>query len=442
MDDRGVFLGEADASIAVANQSAILARRLRAEHAGALAFIGTDPLALLTAASAAFEVGVPLAVAGRYPGEVTAHVTHVYGDRNELSRSSTSREASKSELRDVAIVCPTSGSFGRPHLVPWTQRGVAYQVDATATRLGYKPTDRVAVLTPLSSAYGLSLVAMWLYGRLDIALPTVLRPDAVCMAAQRLGVIGIEASPVWWDLVHRMARWDQVPSSAQILACGGDTLPVPLARACLASTDRPLLDGYGLTEAGPNVALSGPGSWRLGTVGRPLSGTEVAVDATGVLRVRGPGIAQGYLSTADAERATDTENGPRWDGEWLVTGDLADVDVDGFLAITGRASTRLKVRGEIVHPEQVERCLRQAEAVVDVAVISWPVKSTDELVALLVADDPDSAESQCRTLARDLTLPSRPRRYRFVAALPRNANGKLDRSALRTLAESKRDDRL
>lgn len=430
MAEHRVFSGDIELTEAVADRAAALAQRLRADRARAVAFTGDDPVALLAAARAAFDTGVAFVPAGRHAEAVTPHVTHTCTDSDDLHRT---RHAGAADLADVAFVCATSGTSGRPNLVPWTRSAVAYQVEATAARLGYVPEDRVALLMPLGSAYGLSLVAMWLHGRLDVVLPTALGPNTVCAEATRVGVAGIEAPPAWWGLVNRIRRWNRIPASARVLACGGDKLPVDLARSCLAATGRPLLDGYGLTEAGPNVAVSGPDAWRLGSVGRPLDGTAVMVDQDGVLRVRGPGLATGYLA---ATAPDDPGAGPHWDGGWLVTGDRAEIDQDGFLTITGRASTRLKIRGELVHPEQVEQRLHQAEAVVDVAVTTRSVGGVEELTAFVVAEDRRGLEDRCRRLARGLPLPSRPRSYRFVPELPRNANGKLDRLALRTLTET------
>ena len=91
--------------------------------------------------------------------------------------------------------------------------------------------------------------------------------------------------------------------------------------------DKPLLDGYGLSEAGPNVAINGPNNFRVGTVGKALEGTMLKVTEEGELLVKSPSIIKSYLR---GKNKIIDELG------WLHTGDLVRIDQDGYLIVKGR----------------------------------------------------------------------------------------------------------
>src|SRR5690606_11330779 len=96
----------------------------------------------------------------------------------------------------------------------------------------------------------------------------------------------------------------------------------------------PLYEGYGMTECSPVIAANYPGNARLGTVGKPLPGVEIALGEDGEILVRGPSVMKGYLGRERETREALGEEGPA--RGWLRTGDLGAFDGDGFLTILGR----------------------------------------------------------------------------------------------------------
>ena len=100
----------------------------------------------------------------------------------------------------------------------------------------------------------------------------------------------------------------------------------------------PVLEGYGLTETSAAIVVNTPDEQRIGTVGKPLRGTEVRVDSGGELRVRGPQVFSGYWNNPSATAACLDDDG------WFATGDLGDIDDDGYMRILGRQARRSSSR--------------------------------------------------------------------------------------------------
>jgi len=237
---------------------------------------------------------------------------------------------------------------------------------------------------------------------------------------------------------------------------GGDAADAGEIREAL-ELDYPLFPTYGLTEAASQVATARPEQARVapGTVGRPLAGTRVRIGRSDEILVRGPTVMAGYVLGPEEGGARapgaggggDPALGP--DG-WLRTGDAGRLDEEGFLYVTGRLSHRIVSGGVTVDPSAVEAVLAAHRAVQEAAVVGLPDAEWGERVVALVvpARDPGApaeADDRERTarLERELTAhcrqrlaaPSLPRRLVFAPTLPRNPNGKVDRTAVRGILE-------
>jgi len=224
-------------------------------------------------------------------------------------------------------------------------------------------------------------------------------------------------------MLHRLLDlWGegQAPESLNCLLIGGARAEDALVERAVA-LGFPLFLTYGLTEAASQVATAPPELVRSkpGTVGPPLPGVEVRIAFDGEILVRGGTVAPGE----------------RGEGGWLRTGDLGRLDEDGHLWVVGRLSHRIISGGVNVDPVEVEGFLRECPGVEDAAVVGLPDPEWGErVVAALVLDDPTEPPPPLEELVRTLlSAPKRPRELRFVAALPRNANGKVDRSRVRAL---------
>ncbi|MCD9880202.1 class I adenylate-forming enzyme family protein [Streptomyces guryensis] len=334
----------------------------------------------------------------------------------------------------AAAVFPTSGSTGRPRLVVLSHAGLAYQSGETASRLGLSEADSLLVPLPLAHAYGMGIVMMWLERGGRLLLETSFSAADVTGRLLSRDVTTLDGVPSMYSILLKTAtREPEVAARLRrlrIRGIGGDVLhPAMAARFSALGAD--LHDGYGLTEAGPNVAISAPGAMRPGTVGTPLSGTEVRRDAaTGELLIRTPSLMLGYLGEPDATAAALTADG------WLRSGDVGEVEPDGHVRVLGRLKEVLIVDGETHAPTLIEDVFRALPGVAEACVLG--VRSADDasgrgdrIVAFVELADPVSV-TDLRTLCRrDLPPRLRPRDIHVDVPLPRTGTGKVDRTALR-----------
>ena len=155
-----------------------------------------------------------------------------------------------------------------------------------------------------------------------------------------------------------------------------------------------ILEGYGMTETCAAATLNTPGDFRLGTVGRPLPGSEVALAEDGEMLMRGPHVFGGYHRDEDSTRAT-------FDDGWLRSGDLGEIDADGFVAITGRKKDLIITSsGKNISPTNLETALSETRWISQAVVYG---DNRPYLVALLTID-PDELQA----LADRAGVPAEP----------------------------------
>jgi acyl-CoA synthetase (AMP-forming)/AMP-acid ligase II len=337
------------------------------------------------------------------------------------------------------VIFWTSGSQGQPKAVALSWQALAYQAEATGERLTISEQDRLCVPLPLSHAYGFGLVQLWQHFSCHLLLESRFDPARIMKRLAQEAISSLDGVPSMYALLlteaKRSRETRQRLSQVRLLNCGGDLLPQALQRDYLAVIGQPLLDGYGLTEAGPNVAISSPECWRLGSVGRRLRGTEVRLEeATGELLVRSPSVMQGYLDDEAATRSSITADG------WLHTGDAARIDEEGYIELQGRLKEIIIVHGQTYPPLLIEDVVRQCAGVAEVVVIGvrYKVERGDSILAFVVpqyTSNEKALTTQIRQYCqRDLPAHLRPRLIQILADLPRLRSGKPDRVALRSQA--------
>jgi long-chain acyl-CoA synthetase len=222
---------------------------------------------------------------------------------------------------------------------------------------------------------------------------------------------------------------------------GAAPLPVQVITEFRRRFTIPLLEGYGLSEASPVVALNPPrGECRSGSIGTPIPGVELTIQDSagrmlgpgevGELCVRGGNVMQGYWNrTEDTARAL--RNG------WLLTGDLGYRDPDGYYYITDRKKDMLLVNGLNVYPREIEEVLYQFSGVKEAAVIGVSDNRKGQVpLAYVTANDGAALDANrlmefLRARLADYKL---PRRIVLLEALPRNSTGKILKTALREMA--------
>ncbi|MDP1866244.1 MAG: long-chain fatty acid--CoA ligase [Bradyrhizobium sp.] len=219
---------------------------------------------------------------------------------------------------------------------------------------------------------------------------------------------------------------------------GGAPMPVPLLKVW-EGRGVALQQGYGMTETSPAVLTldKEDAARKAGSSGKPVLHTEVRIvrpdgaDAgvveLGEVWVKGPNITPGYWNRPDANKSSFTDG-------WLHTGDAARIDDEGFYYIVDRWKDMYISGGENVYPAEVENVLHQLAAIAEAAVIGIPSEQWGETGMAIVAVKPGHSITEAEIHAHceaNLARFKRPRLIKFIAALPRNATGKIHKPTLR-----------
>jgi len=218
-------------------------------------------------------------------------------------------------------------------------------------------------------------------------------------------------------------------SSLERAVVGGAPMPEALLETW-AARGTAIVQGYGLTEAAPNVLCLPPEDAvrKLGYAGKPYPFVDVRLSAEQELQVRGPNVFPGYWRNPEATAEAFTADG------WLRTGDIAECDDEGFYRIKGRLKDMYISGGENVYPAEVEAVLHEHPQVVDAAVVGVADAQWGEVgVAFVVADgvSDDELLEWCRARLARFKV---PKSVRFVAEVPRNSLGKIQKQGLMTEA--------
>ena len=168
-----------------------------------------------------------------------------------------------------------------------------------------------------------------------------------------------------------------------------------------------VLEGYGMTESCAAATLNTPHAWRFGTVGRALPGCDVTLGADGEVLMRGPNVFKGYYRDEEATRET-------FAGDWLLSGDLGEIDADGFVRITGRKKDLIITSsGKNITPANIEAALRESRWISQAVVFG---DNRPYLVALVTLD-PEEAPALAAELGLEADLAALAADERVRAAI-------------------------
>ena len=345
----------------------------------------------------------------------------------------------------LAAILYTSGSTGRPKGVMLSHANLWLGAVSVAHYLGIAPDDRVLGVLPLSFDYGQNqLFSSWIAGARVIPLDYLTARDVV-KAVDRHGATTLAGvPPLWIQLLE--AEWGEAADSLRRLTNSGGALTPRMVRALrerFPAAD--LYPMYGLTEAfrstylPPNLVDTHPES-----IGRAIPFAEVAIvrgdgeraapNEPGELVHAGPLVAAGYWQDAErtAQRFRPAPVWSRYGGTAVWSGDTAVGDADGLLRFVGRDDEMMKVAGNRISPTEVEEAVVAGGEAAEAVAIGVPDPRTGQAIVVVVRGDAGREDALRARLRRELPSFMQPSRYEWRDELPRNANGKLDRTMLKS----------
>jgi fatty-acyl-CoA synthase len=322
----------------------------------------------------------------------------------------------------------TSGTTGRPKGALLTHANCFWTNLSFDLATGVSGDDVVLQVLPQFHCGGWNVQALlgWWKGA-RIVLERAFDP-ARCLALieekRVTTMMGVPANYLFLSQEPAFATADL--SSLRRAVVGGAPMPEALLEVW-HERGVDVVQGYGLTEAAPNVLCLPPEDAirRLGSAGKPYPHVDVRLSAEEELQVRGPNVFAGYWRNPDATDEVLVDG-------WLRTGDIAERDEEGFYRIKGRLKDMYISGGENVYPAEVESVLHEHPAVVDAAVVSVPDERWGEVGAAFVVPGGEVSEEELVEFVRErLARFKAPKTVRFVDVLPRSGMGKVQKDELR-----------
>jgi long-chain acyl-CoA synthetase len=339
---------------------------------------------------------------------------------------------------DLALIIYTSGTTGKSKGAMLTHGNLLHNVNSCKQVLGALDQDRFALMLPMFHSFMLC-VCVFLPLLVGAAIVLVKSLNPARAALQEIIAHQATILPAIPQFFRALADIP-FPEGARLRLCvsGAAPLPVKVLRDFMHHHKLPILEGYGLSEASPVVALNPiQGPWKEGSIGPAIPDVQVSIQdetgrilpagETGELCVRGGNVMRGYWNQSQAT-AEAFRNG------WLLTGDVGRMDADGHLYITDRKKDMLLVNGNNVYPREIEEALLHFPGVAEVAVVGQPdPRKGEKPAAFVVAREGAALTEKALThfARKNLADYKVPRRFYFLPALPRNATGKVLKTELR-----------
>jgi fatty-acyl-CoA synthase len=331
---------------------------------------------------------------------------------------------------DGLLLIYTSGTTGRPKGAVLTHANCFWTNLSLDLATSLRADDVVMQILPQFHCGGWNvqaLLAWWKGARVVLERSFDAGRVLALLSEKRVTtMMGVPA--IYLFLAQEPGFADADLSSLRLAVVGGAPMPEALIAEWQARGVE-IVQGYGLTEAAPNVLCLPPedAMRKMGSAGKPYPFVEVKLSDEDELMVRGPNVFPGYWRNPEATAEVFRDG-------WLLTGDIAEADEDGCYRIKGRVKDMYISGGENVYPAEVESVLHEHPRVADVAVVGTADERWGEVgVAFVVAAAPvaeDELIAHCRERLAGFKV---PKRVRFVDALPMSAMNKVLKDELRAL---------
>ena len=347
--------------------------------------------------------------------------------------------AGKIDPDQPALVLFTSGSEGIPKGVVLSHSNLLSNYAQVSCHIDFNPRDIVFSCLPLFHSFGLNAgCLMPLLGGSKVFLyPTPLHYRIIPELIYELGATILFGSNTFYKgYAHHAHPYDF--HNLRYVVAGAEKLREDTQKIWMEKFGIRILQGYGVTEASPVISVNTPMVNKMGSGGRPMTAMACylepipGIEQGGRLFVRGPNVMLGYLlPDSDQLKPPSSSRGPGW----YDTGDIADIDEDGFITILGRAKRFAKIGGEMISLTAVEELAMNVWPRFNHAAANLPDEKKGEKI-ILVTDNRDATRKELQEYAREHGIGELyiPKKVILADALPVLGTGKTDYRTLNEMA--------
>ncbi len=421
---------------AITRANAVIVPVLFTLHPKEIAFIAKNCQAAMLITSSSMKTQVNLILK-----EMNEHMpTLMIEEMENISTGIPLADTDEGERNDdeVAVILYTSGTTGAPKGVMLTHKNLTMNAANSARHANVDRGTTIGVL-PLAHVFGLTISHACYVTGSSIAIFPRFIPSEIFEAIEKYKVKSFSVVPamIYGMIASKDAdRFDL--TSLESVSSGSAPLPVALLHGFEKKFGASVYEGYGLSEASPIVTAHKKGiPVKPGSVGIPIPGVELKIvddrgrevpkGVIGEIILKGEHITPGYFQNEHKSVETIVDG-------WLHTGDLAQMDEEGYIYIVDRKKDLIIKNGFNIYPRDIEEVLSKHEGVIEAAVIGIPDERTGEEVLACVVKRPNDEITQEELLeycAGQMAKNKLPSRIVFLSELPRNGVGKVLKTALR-----------
>ncbi len=345
----------------------------------------------------------------------------------------------RSNWSDPGVILFTSGTEGDPKGVVLSHANVVGNVEQIRAHIDLRTDDIVFNPLPTFHCFGLTGGALLpLFTGMKASLyPSPLHTKTIPERIRKSGATILFATDTFVTRYARAGNQGDM-DKLRFAVCGAERVRDETRAMIRKKFDFPILEGYGATEAAPVIAVNKPEDNRHGTVGKLLPGIESRLEPVagikkgGRLFVRGVNVMKGYIYAQNPGEIVPTTDG------WHDTGDIVEIDEEGYVSIKGRAKRFAKIAGEMVSLAVVENCAKAVWPDNEHVAICRPHKTKGETI-ILTSDCDCANRSELLAWAQSHGVPELavPKKIEIVSSIPVLGTGKVDYSAVERDLEQK-----